>query len=94
MQLLGIKLLTDFQMKHPQARKSLDAWRVEVTNSHWNTPQDIKERYVTASFLEKNRVIFNIKGNDYRLVIKVQYKRNMVQIEWIGTHEEYSKKKF
>ena len=94
MQLLGQKLLTDFQMKHPNARKPLDAWRSEVTHSNWSASQDIKERYVSASFLENNKVIFNIKGNDYRLVVKVQYKKSMVQIEWIGTHEEYNKKKF
>ncbi len=94
MQLLGKQLLENFKKKHPKARKSLDAWQIEVEKAKWETPQEIKNRYATASFLENNRVIFNIKSNDYRLVVKIRYRNGIVQIEWIGTHEEYDKKKF
>jgi len=58
------------------------------------TPKYIKNNYRTASFLENNRVIFNIKGNEYRLVVKVRYENEIVYIEWIGTHQEYDKKNF
>ncbi len=94
MQLLRKSLLEDFKKKHPTVRKAVDAWQKEVETAKWETPQDIKNRYVTASFLENNRVIFNIKSNDYRLVVKIRYRNGIVDIEWIGTHKEYDKKKF
>lgn len=94
MQLLGKPLLEDFKKRHSSARKLLNAWRIEVEKSKWESPQDVKSRYVTASIFADNRVIFNIKGNNYRLVVKIRYYNSIVHIEWIGTHEEYNKKKF
>ncbi|CAD7855214.1 MAG: hypothetical protein [Olavius algarvensis Gamma 1 endosymbiont] len=61
---------------------------------HWRTPQDIKNRYRSVDFLTGNRVIFNLKGNHYRLVVRVRYQNGMVVIEWVGTHAEYDKKRF
>jgi mRNA interferase HigB len=69
-------------------------WIAEAKNAKWTTPQDIKNRYVHASFLADNRVVFNIKGNRYRLDIKVYYDRQEVLIKRIGTHEEYNKWRF
>jgi len=63
-------------------------------NCQWKTPQDIKIRYASASFLTNNKVIFNIKGNNHRLVVAVFYQNGTAVIEWIGTHAEYDKKKF
>lgn len=94
MKLLGKPILENFKQKHPDSRKALDAWRSEVEKAKWQTSQDIKNNYRTASFLDNNQVIFNIKGNKYRLVVKVRYENEIVHIEWIGTHQEYDKKNF
>ena len=94
MRILGLQLLDDFKQSHADARGPLDAWQDEVARETWQTPQDIKRRYRSADFLADNRVIFNIKGNTYRLVVQVRYRNGLVVIDWIGTHAEYSKKKF
>lgn len=80
--------------KHAGSRKALEAWYAEAERSDWQTPQDIKNRYASADFLADNRVIFNIKGNHFRLVVKVRYQNSIVVVEWVGTHAEYSKKSF
>lgn len=80
--------------KHAAARPALKAWFSEASSAEWNTPQDIKERYRSADFLARNRVIFNIKGNDFRLVVRVRYQNGIVVIEWVGTHAEYDKQRF
>lgn len=94
MQLLGLFKLDEFKRKHGDSRGPLDVWRVEVEQARWSGPQDVKNRYPSASFLADNRVIFNIKGNSFRLVVKAKYQNGIVLIEWIGTHAEYSKKTF
>ena len=67
---------------------------MEVAGANWTGPQEIKDRYPSASILADNRVIFNIKGNSYRLLLKVRYQNGIVLIEWIGTHAEYDKQDF
>jgi mRNA interferase HigB len=94
MQLLGLIKLDDFKRKHADTRGALDVWRTEVEKVQWSGPQDVKTRYPSTSFLADNRVIFNIKGNSVRLVVKARYQNGIVLIEWIGTHAEYDKKKF
>lgn len=94
MQLLGLPKLEAFKRSHADSRGPLDTWRVEVESAHWAGPQDIKDRYPSASFLADNRVIFNIKGNTYRLVVKARYQNGIVLIEWVGTHAEYDKQNF
>ena len=94
MQLLGLIKIDDFKLKHADSRGALDAWRMDVERSSWSGPQDVKKRYPNASFLSENRVIFNIKGNSLRLVVKVRYENGIVLIEWVGTHAEYDKKRF
>lgn len=94
MQLRGLIALDDFKRRHADSRGALDAWRVEAERAQWTGPQDIKTRYPSASFLADNRVIFNIKGNNYRLVIKAKYQYGLVLIEWVGTHAEYDRRKF
>ena len=79
---------------HADSRGQLDAWQTDVERESWKTPHDIKRRYRSADFLADNRVIFDIKGNSYRLVVKVRYQNGLVVVEWVGTHAEYSKKKF
>lgn len=94
MRILNLPLLEAFKQDHADVRGQLDAWRDEVERNAWLTTQDIKQRYKSADFLPDNRVIFNIKGNAYRLVVQVRYRNEIVLIEWVGTHAEYSKKKF
>ena len=94
MRILGLPLLEEFQRKHADSRGQLDTWRAEVEREEWQTPQDIKRWYRNADFSSNNRVIFNIKGNSYRLMAKVRFQSGIVLVEWVGTHAEYSKQKF
>lgn len=94
MQLLGLPKLEAFKRSHADSRGPLDTWRVEVESAQWDGPQDIKDRFPSASFLADNRVIFNIKGNTYRLAVKARYQNGIVLIEWVGTHAEYDKQNF
>jgi len=94
MRILNLPLLEAFKKDHADVRGQVEAWRDEVERESWQTPQDIKRRYKSADFLADNRVIFNIKGNSYRLVVQVRYRGGIVVIEWVGTHAEYSKRKF
>ena len=94
MKVIGSDKLFKFYKKHNQAKSALDSWYAEAERAIWKTPQDIKDRYGSADFLAKNRVIFNIKGNHYRLVVKVRYQNGIVAIEWVGTHAEYNKQTF
>lgn len=94
MRILNLPLLEEYKQHHADVRGQLDAWRNEVEREAWQTPQDIKRRYKSVDFLAENRVIFNIKGNSYRLAVQVRYRSGIVVIEWVGTHAKYSKKKF
>ena len=94
MRILGLPILEAFKKAHASSRGPLNAWQMDVEREHWKTPQDIKRRYRSADFLADNRVIFDIKGNSYRLVVKVRYQNGLVVVEWVGTHAEYDKKKF
>lgn len=67
------------------------AWHDEVAKAKWVSPQDIKNRYASASFVGRNRVVFNLKGNEYRLIVAVAYRIGGVYIKFIGTHAEYDK---
>lgn len=90
MRLHGASLLHDFTTRHPPARTWIQAWVAEVEGAAWLTPQDIKNRYRTVSFVG-NRVIFNVKGNDYRMATLVAYRMGVVVVKWIGTHNDYLK---
>ncbi len=94
MRVLGRDKLVGFYTKHANAKSALDAWISEAECAAWQTPQDIKNRYKSADFLADNRVIFNIKGNHFRLVVKIRYQNGVVVVEWVGTHAEYDKQRF
>ena len=96
MNVISKKKIDKFTKRYANAKTALESWYHEVNSNLvvWKTSSDIKKRYPSASFLEKNYVIFNIKGNKYRLVVKVAYNSGIVFIKWIGTHAEYSKKRF
>ncbi len=91
MKVIGRELFIPFMKKHTDAKSAMESWFQEVSGADWKGPQDIKERYKTASLLEGNKVIFNIKGNKYRLVVKVTYQTGIIRIMWIGTHSGYDK---
>ena len=91
MRIIALAALRDFWRKYPDAEIPLRAWYATASNADWETPADIKAAYGTASFVEKNRVVFNIKGNTYRLIAAVHYNRRMMFIRFIGTHREYDK---
>ena len=94
MKVLGQGILDDFCKNHTDIVSQLSAWIAEAKEAEWATPNDIKVRYVSASFLSDNRVVFNIKGNKYRLDTKVYYERQIIIVKRIGTHTEYNKWNF
>lgn len=81
--------LRDFWEKHSDSEQYLKTWYETAKNSKWETPNDIKKTYVNASILKDNRVVFNIKGNLYRLIVKFNYLKQWAFIRFIGTHSEY-----
>ena len=86
-----MKTLRDFWTKHPQAEILLRAWYAQTSRADWASPVQIKAAYRNASFLANNRIVFNIKGNDFRLVVAVHYNRRMMFIRFVGTHHEYDR---
>ena len=79
------------QKGHRAVETALQAWLHEAERARWETPVDVKKAYATASVIDGDRVVFNIKGNDYRLVTAIDYARQAVFIKWIGSHAEYDK---
>lgn len=92
MKLVGRDILEEFIVRYADARGQMTSWVAETEAATWQSPQDIKVRYASASFLSDNTVIFNIKGNSYRLEAKIAYKTSVVMVVWVGTHAEYSKR--
>ena len=92
--IIGRKKLDKFKRKHSDAKGQINAWLNETVNTTWKGSKDIKERYPHASILSGNKVIFNIKGRKYRLVVIVRYVSETVYVEWIGTHAQYNRMKF
>ena len=91
MRVISKKRLRDFWSKHSDCEQQLMAWYQETSKAKWKDTLKIKKDYPTASFLVDNRIVFNIKGNHYRLIIKVNYDYQIVWIRFIGTHAEYDK---
>ncbi|MEK9158095.1 MAG: type II toxin-antitoxin system HigB family toxin [Patescibacteria group bacterium] len=89
MKVLHKTKLHHFKQAHPDACSRIDSWLAETEEATWRTPRDIKDRYASASFLKDNHVIFNIKGNKYRIKIRVDYPNGIVLIIAVGTHQEY-----
>lgn len=91
MRIISRKTLKEFWERHPDAEQPLQAWYADLKASRWESPSDIKRVYRNASFLGNNRVVFNIKGNTYRVVVAIQYQFGIVYIRFVGTHEEYDR---
>jgi len=91
MHIIAIRTLREFWQRHPQAEGPLRNWYAEAVNADWRTPADIKAAHRNASFLANNRVVFNLKGNDFRLVVAVRYTAGVMFIRFVGTHAEYDR---
>jgi mRNA interferase HigB len=89
MRVIAVSTLRAFWVRHPDAEQPLKAWYEEATNAKWTQPADIKVRYRSASVLKSRRVVFNIKGNDYRLIVAIAYQLQIVYVKFVGTHAEY-----
>jgi mRNA interferase HigB len=85
MRIIKEKTLFDFC----KAEESLKAWIYEVRLSSWNNANELKTKYGNASIISSKRLVFNMKGNDYRLIVDVEYKLKIVFVVWFGTHREY-----
>jgi mRNA interferase HigB len=83
--------LRDYWIKHPDSEQYLKTWYDTAMSSDWKTPNDVKLTYANASILKDSRVVFNIKGNSYRLVVKFNFEKQWIFIRFIGTHLEYNK---
>lgn len=77
------------QPMYRDSKVALESWHDEVSHATWTSPQAIKEQYRNASICANNRVVFNIAGNKYRLVVEMQYRANIAWVKFIGTHEQY-----
>jgi mRNA interferase HigB len=93
MRIIKEKTLTEYckLSRYRQAEQALKAWIYEVRYSNWRNANELKSKYGNASIISSKRVVFNIKGNDYRLIVDIEYKLKLVFIVWFGTHEEYDK---
>ncbi len=83
--------MREFYEIHLDSQQQLKSWFQEANKSEWNSPKDIKETYPSASILPNNRVVFNIKGNKYRLIVKINYDYYTIWVRFIGNHAEYDK---
>ncbi len=91
MRIIARHIIDEFEVKHPDATTALETWYKICKNQKWAQPVDIKNDQANTSIIANNRVVFNIKGNDYRLVVAVDYKRQIFFIKFLDTHEEYNK---
>ena len=91
MRVIARKTLRDFWIKHADCEQQLKSWYQEAVKCEWKNTNDIKKDYPSASILGGNRVVFNIKGNNYRLIVKISFQYQMLWIRFIGTHKEYDR---
>ncbi|HRO07924.1 MAG TPA: type II toxin-antitoxin system HigB family toxin [Saprospiraceae bacterium] len=91
MRVISRKLLREFWIKHSECEQQLKSWFQEVNKGTWKNLNELKREYPSASILEDNRVCFNIKGNNYRLIVKINLHYQIMWIRFIGTHAEYDK---
>jgi mRNA interferase HigB len=91
MRIISRRRLVEFWETHPDAEQPLRAWYTEAKKASWNSPAEIKAIYRNVSILSNNRVVFNIKGNTYRLVVVVEYSQGKMFIRFVGTHAEYDR---
>lgn len=91
MRIIAKKTLRQYWERYPDAEEPLLAWYREVEEEDWDTPAKLKAKYGNASIVAGSRAVFNIKGNDYRLVVKINYEYRIVYVRFVGTHAEYDR---
>lgn len=91
MRIIARKTLKTFWVKEPLAENALRAWYDEAVTAQWSSPSELKLQYRNASIISDKRVVFNIHGNNYRLIVDIEYKLKIVFIVWVGTHSKYDK---
>ena len=89
MRVFARKILREFWELHADSEEQLKSWYKEALKAGWVSPSDVKSEYPKASILKSGRVVFNICGNKYRLIVQINYLRKWVFIRFIGTHDEY-----
>jgi mRNA interferase HigB len=89
MRIISKQTLKEFWDREPAAKSELEAWHAEAKNAQWATPAEVKDHYGSASILKDGRVVFNIRGNNYRLVVWINYEFFTIYVRFVGTHEEY-----
>jgi len=89
--IIARRTLRDFWKKHPDAEQALCAWYHDVKLARWKTPTDIRRIYANASFVGNHRVVFNLRGNTYRIIVAINLDYGIVYIRFVGTHREYDK---
>jgi mRNA interferase HigB len=91
MRVIALGALRAFWNRRPDAEIPLRSWYAVASRANWSSPAEVKTAYRNASFIANNRIVSNIKGNDYRLVVAVHYNRGMMFIRFVGTHREYDR---
>ncbi|MBI3154840.1 MAG: type II toxin-antitoxin system HigB family toxin [Burkholderiales bacterium] len=89
MRVVAVATLRAFWLRHQDAEQPLKAWFEEASKASWKQPSDIKAQYRSASILKIRRVVFNIEGNEYRLIVAIAYRLQIVYVRFIGTHQQY-----
>ena len=91
MRVIAIKTLKDYIDEFHQAEQALLSWHEEAVSASWGSPNELKAQYKNASILNEKRVVFNIHGNSYRLIVDIEYRLKIVFVVWFGTHNQYDK---
>jgi len=91
MRIIAVSTLKHFWSKHPTSEQPLKSWIQECLNVQWSTSAQLKLKHRNASIINSKRVVFNIKGNDFRLIVDIEYRLGIVFIVWIGKHKDYDK---
>lgn len=91
LRVIAKKILREFWERHNDCEQQLKSWFQEASKAEWTNPNEIKTEYPSASIIGNDRIVFNIKGNSYRLIVKVNFDYQMVWIRFVGTHSEYDK---
>ena len=91
MRIIATTTLKEFWTKHTKSEQALKSWLQEVEKAEWKSPQQLKSQYRSASILSGRRVVFNINGNTFRLIVDIEFRLQIIIVVWFGTHEEYDK---
>jgi mRNA interferase HigB len=91
LRVIAKKVLREFWEIHPDCEQQLKSWYREAEKGEWKNTNELKKEYPSASILKDNRIVFNIRGNNYRLIVRINFHYQMMWIRFIGTHKEYDK---